>query len=178
MFVKEKSREFSTRVLAMYWVDGERYHLVIPYEGYNGLVVITEKECEITDNRIDDMIIIRLSQGRDVLINTIIDNNDIYAEMVDHQPDAMAQFLTLCKESNIDIFRDYSAYRPTEEVHGTEYCPCCDNKSLNSSACYEKCSICNWIDDPIQSDDPYYRGGENEECLNSAREMFRKAGRD
>jgi hypothetical protein len=34
---------------------------------------------------------------------------------------------------------------------------------------YEICEICGWEDDPVQSADPDYAGGANEESLNECR---------
>ena len=37
---------------------------------------------------------------------------------------------------------------------------------------YEICAICGWEDDPVQFDDPDYRGGANGPSLNEWRNKF------
>lgn len=51
-------------------------------------------------------------------------------------------------------------------------CPCCHNNTLSEEREYEICSVCGWEDDPIQFDDPNFRGGANSFNLNEARECF------
>lgn len=53
-------------------------------------------------------------------------------------------------------------------------CPCCGNYTLGEERCYEICPICNWEDDPIQFEDPNFKGGANSLSLNEARTIFSK----
>ena len=39
---------------------------------------------------------------------------------------------------------------------------------------YEICPVCTWEDDPIQTEEPDYKGGANVMSLNEAREAFRQ----
>lgn len=57
-------------------------------------------------------------------------------------------------------------------------CPCCGNPTLDEKppGTYLICEICLWEDDPVQFDDPDYRGGANRPSLNEAREYFRTIG--
>lgn len=47
-------------------------------------------------------------------------------------------------------------------------CPCCGFETISEIGTYEICEVCNWEDDPIQSANPDYRGGANEESLSEA----------
>ena len=58
------------------------------------------------------------------------------------------------------------------------FCHCCGFNSLSEepNGTYEICQICFWEDDPIQSNDPNYKGGANSESLIEARKNFTKFG--
>ena len=49
-------------------------------------------------------------------------------------------------------------------------CPCCGRTMVDE---YDICMICFWENDPVQNDDPDYRGGANVMSLNEAREAFK-----
>lgn len=53
-------------------------------------------------------------------------------------------------------------------------CPCCGNLTLEEAppGTYLICELCHWEDDPVQFDDPDYRGGANHESLNEARRRW------
>lgn len=53
-------------------------------------------------------------------------------------------------------------------------CPCCNYETLASKSpgSFEICSICDWEDDNIQFDNPYYEGGANNISLYQARRNF------
>ena len=57
-------------------------------------------------------------------------------------------------------------------------CPCCGNPTLDEKppGTWLICEICWWEDDPVQFEDPEYRGGANGPSLNEAREYFRSIG--
>jgi len=57
-------------------------------------------------------------------------------------------------------------------------CLCCRYPTLSEppSGTYEICPVCFWEDDPVQADDPTYRGGANEESLDEARTSFAAIG--
>lgn len=54
-------------------------------------------------------------------------------------------------------------------------CPCCGNYPLTDEppGAFLCCDVCWWENDPIQYDDPGYRGGANHPSLAEAREYFR-----
>ena len=47
------------------------------------------------------------------------------------------------------------------------YCAVCENE-IAEEDCYN-CFICGWDSDPLQEDNPDYRGGANRITLNEAR---------
>jgi Cysteine-rich CPCC len=55
-------------------------------------------------------------------------------------------------------------------------CPCCGYLTVNEPRSYEVCAVCFWEDDPLQSDDPSFQGGANQESLAKARENFSAIG--
>ena len=52
-------------------------------------------------------------------------------------------------------------------------CPCCGEGLVEEEHLYDVCEICGWEDDPVQFDDPDYRGGANTMSLNEARAAFK-----
>lgn len=50
-------------------------------------------------------------------------------------------------------------------------CPCCGSLELTEAGAYEICRVCGWEDDPVQSSDPDFAGGANNDSLN---EFWRK----
>jgi hypothetical protein len=53
-------------------------------------------------------------------------------------------------------------------------CPCCGFYTLSEKppGTYEICGLCGWEDDRVQNEDPFYRGGANDECLVECRLAF------
>ncbi|MEC4723926.1 CPCC family cysteine-rich protein [Noviherbaspirillum sp. CPCC 100848] len=51
-------------------------------------------------------------------------------------------------------------------------CPCCGNKTIGALGSYEICEICGWEDDPVQSSDPTFEGGANQENLITAQKIW------
>jgi len=48
-------------------------------------------------------------------------------------------------------------------------CPACERNTLNSMNDFEVCTLCGWIDDPAQSEDPSNECGENMISLDTYR---------
>ena len=46
------------------------------------------------------------------------------------------------------------------------FCPCCGEGLVEGEHLYDVCEVCGWEDDPVQFDDPDYRGGANYMSLN------------
>src|SRR5437879_1758944 len=57
-------------------------------------------------------------------------------------------------------------------------CPCCGYLTLSHPAngSFDLCPVCCWEDDPVQLDDPSYRGGANTPSLDEARRNFLAVG--
>lgn len=56
-------------------------------------------------------------------------------------------------------------------------CPCCGFLTLlTGPGNYDVCPVCFWEDDPIQRDEPDFRGGANRVSLNEARENYQEYG--
>ncbi|MBK7749328.1 MAG: hypothetical protein IPP57_03310 [Candidatus Obscuribacter sp.] len=54
---------------------------------------------------------------------------------------------------------------------GDDYypCPCCGAITISEPGSFDICKICDWEDDPDQSEDPDLEGGANELSLEQAR---------
>lgn len=48
-------------------------------------------------------------------------------------------------------------------------CPCCGKTYVGD---YDICSVCNWENDPIQSENPNLQGGANQMSLQEAKAAF------
>jgi uncharacterized Zn finger protein (UPF0148 family) len=59
-------------------------------------------------------------------------------------------------------------------------CPVCGKHTFKDQDAYEICPVCDWEDDPVQRDDPDYKGGANRRSLNEHKtawdEQKRKVG--
>lgn len=56
-------------------------------------------------------------------------------------------------------------------------CPVCGLlEALSELGSYDICPQCNWEDDPVQLNDPDFKGGANNCSLNEAREEWKNRG--
>ena len=64
--------------------------------------------------------------------------------------------------------------KPGELPQGEFPCPCCGFVTLEERppGTYEICRMCGWEDDPVQFNDPDYRGGANGGSLREYRSAF------
>lgn len=53
------------------------------------------------------------------------------------------------------------------------HCPCCGQPTITKVGCYGICDLCGWEDDPVQSANPDYPGGANQNSLLQARDAWR-----
>ena len=51
-------------------------------------------------------------------------------------------------------------------------CACCGEYTLMAGTNYEECSICGWIDDPLQNQNPNSNSGKNAISLTEARLLY------
>ena len=56
-------------------------------------------------------------------------------------------------------------------------CPCCGKGKVVENHEYDICEVCGWEDDPLQFQEPDYRGGANSMSLNEAKLIFRETGK-
>lgn len=54
-------------------------------------------------------------------------------------------------------------------------CPVCGEYEFEAYNCMDICDVCNWCDDAVQENNPYYKGGANKMSLNEAREAYKNA---
>ncbi|WP_095448736.1 hypothetical protein [Ochrobactrum quorumnocens] len=76
-------------VYGLYWVDGIRHHLIIPYIGYDGFVVVTETNCDVVEPDVDDFVLRKGDYGRDILLHWAVAKDDLVYRLTD-PPDADA----------------------------------------------------------------------------------------
>lgn len=62
----------------------------------------------------------------------------------------------------------------SEDTDSSFVCPVCDAPVSGDPGTYEICPVCGWEDDPVQRDDPEYRGGANTLSLHDARADWRR----
>ena len=57
-------------------------------------------------------------------------------------------------------------------------CPCCGYCTLDEQppGTYDICELCFWEDDPVQFNDPDYKGGANQVSLREAQRNFSHFG--
>ena len=70
-----------------------------------------------------------------------------------------------------------SAYAP-DVTTALGLAPGCGNRTLPEAppGSYEICAVCFWEHDPMQAEDPDYKGGANVVSLNTARRNFQDFG--
>ena len=58
------------------------------------------------------------------------------------------------------------------------YCPCCGYQTLPPAqpGSYDRCPVCDWLDDPIQFGDPEFVSDTNHVTLSEARRNVREYG--
>lgn len=49
-------------------------------------------------------------------------------------------------------------------------CKCCGKEVVEK---FDICETCGWQNDPVQNDDPDYKGGANDMSLNEAKEVYK-----
>jgi hypothetical protein len=52
-------------------------------------------------------------------------------------------------------------------------CMCCGELTLDKDELIGICNNCGWESDPVQEDDPDYKGGANQMSLNEAKKAYR-----
>jgi cold shock CspA family protein len=71
---------------------------------------------------------------------------------------------------DVDDDEDLGTHTQAGEYEDESFpCPVCGASVEGEAGEYEICGICNWEDDPVQSNDPNFSGGANNRSLNAAR---------
>lgn len=89
MKIRELTKEYAVDVYAIYWAEGMRSHLVVPYDGYDGLLVVRENKCEIVDPSLNGFILRKSGDGRDMLVHWAAEKDDLLDRLID-PPDSDA----------------------------------------------------------------------------------------
>ena len=92
-------------VYAIYWVDGMRSHLVIPYEGYDGLLIVRENKCEVVDPTINGFILRKSSSDDDILVHWAAEKDDLLDKLIDGAgPEDIAELHRRIREDKPPVF--------------------------------------------------------------------------
>jgi hypothetical protein len=92
MIIQESGRKEPVHVFGIYWKGEERFYWVIPYEGYGGLMVLSDKEVTVIDSSLSsDLILCRDAEGKDMILHWAME--DLIEELSEHDPKAMIEFL-------------------------------------------------------------------------------------
>lgn len=101
MKIRENGRNHDVEVLALSWVDGKRQHYVVPYKGYNGIIVIESDQCEVTNPEISEKFIFQISDyGNDMFLHWAVYQDNLIYGMIDHEKGAMEEFYKRINQSN------------------------------------------------------------------------------
>jgi len=96
MIVQEIGREEPVQVFGIYWVKSERFYWVIPYNGYGGLMALSDREVNVVDSSLSsDLIFCKDGDGGDIILHWAVE--DLIEELVERDPVAMAEFLQRLK---------------------------------------------------------------------------------
>lgn len=96
MKIRVLSSDNEVDVLAVYWAEyqgkREMHFLIVPYDGYEGVIVALESECEITDSSLDGFSLTKGASEGDMLVLGIVLDNNLLDRMIEHDPVAMAMY--------------------------------------------------------------------------------------
>ncbi|WFF41184.1 hypothetical protein EVC62_06530 [Salinicola endophyticus] len=99
MRIIQSDSGFSVEVYGIYWAEYQgrlqRFHLVIPEEGYLGFISVPESDCELVDSEFSNFLLIKDSRGKDALVHTVLRKEGLLDRIIDHDPDAVEEFLEL-----------------------------------------------------------------------------------
>ena len=96
MIVREIGREEPVQVFGIYWIRNERFYWVIPYDGYGGLMALSESEVNVLDSSLSsDLILCKDRDEGDMIVHWAAE--DLIEELVERDPLAMAEFLERIK---------------------------------------------------------------------------------
>ena len=93
MKVKSRSGVNELEVYGYYVSRQIRMFFVIPYVGYEGVVVVTEMEYEIINPCLDGYILRKNDVGNDLILIKEADKDDLIYGLIEHDSNAMEKFL-------------------------------------------------------------------------------------
>jgi len=92
MIVREIGQEKPVQVFGVYWIENERFYWVVPYEGYGGLMALSDREVNVVDSALSsDLVLCKDGSGRDMILHWAAE--DLIDQLVDRDPLAMIEFL-------------------------------------------------------------------------------------
>ncbi|WP_240795655.1 hypothetical protein [Pseudomonas jessenii] len=98
MMVREIGREEPVQVFGIYWIESQRFYWIIPYDGYGGLMALSDREVNVVDASLSsDLILCKDGEGGDMILHWAAE--DLIEELVERDPQAMAEFLERMKSS-------------------------------------------------------------------------------
>lgn len=96
MIIREIGREEPVEVFGIYWIENERFYRVIPYDGYGGLMALSDREVNVVDSSLSsDLILCKDGGGGDMILHWAAE--DLIEELVERDPLAMVEFLARIK---------------------------------------------------------------------------------
>lgn len=96
MIIREIGREEPVQVFGIYWIENERFYWVIPYDGYSGLMALSDREVNVVDSSLSsDLILCKDGGGGDMILHWAA--ADLIEELVERDPLAMVEFLERIK---------------------------------------------------------------------------------
>lgn len=100
MKIRELSREADVDVIEFYWIDDILHFLVIPYDGYEGVIAVTAERCKVTCPIIDNFIYKEYDYGGIVFVHELA-SDGLIERMINHEPGANAEFLERVRRSGL-----------------------------------------------------------------------------
>ncbi|WP_392551374.1 CPCC family cysteine-rich protein [Orbus wheelerorum] len=121
--------------------------------------------------------IIKNAEHKNIVINLIdspVTFKDLRKKIFTNFNNEFNKIIIIDKTMNVIKIKD-GDWLNINSLNLLYQCPCCGNHTLNQQGKEEVCSICSWIDDPLQTLDPDYKNGDNKISLNQARLKCRKS---
>lgn len=76
--------------------------------------------------------------------------------------------------TDIEKIHENTNINKKENIENKKICKCCGKYELDINSIFQICPICGWESDPIQEDNPDYKGGANKESLKEYKEKYKK----
>lgn len=97
MRIRQNHSKIDVEVYGLYWAEYQgklqRFHMVIPEDGYPGFISVPECECELVDPGVINFMIVKDARGQDALIHPVLGQEGLLDRIIDHDSDAVEEFL-------------------------------------------------------------------------------------